>query len=162
MLNDVVRIAVVSDTHHSLSAPSRIAKAAGSVDMLFHLGDNVSDVKAIAEALNVDKVVSVRGNCDGRYDAAGTEYASVKGHRIMLTHGHLHSVKTSLLRLTLAAEEQGAEAVLFGHTHISMMDFSHGMLVLNPGSAAEPRLGAPTIAILEVSKDRISPRIIKI
>ena len=53
-----------------------------------------------------------------------------------MTHGHLHGVKLSLLRLRLAAKEAGAQVALFGHTH--RRELVHGVgtaaTVFNPGS----------------------------
>lgn len=160
MANDIVRVAVVSDSHGAAGAAEKLARSAGRVDRLFHLGDHAREAEMFAEAVGAESFLAVRGNCDGRDEAETTEMAYIFGHRIMLTHGHEYNVKTSLLRLSLAAQEMEVEAVLFGHTHQSAIDFAGGMLMVNPGSISRPRLMRPSFAILEITRDRIAPKIV--
>ena len=62
----------------------------------------------------------------------------VAGHRIFLTHGHLFNVRLDTGMLAEAARTTGADIVVYGHTHIALVE--HGdVTVLNPGSIARPR-----------------------
>lgn len=51
-----------------------------------------------------------------------------------MTHGHLHYVKQTLLRLLSDARSLGAAAALYGHTHVADCHQEDGLWVLNPGS----------------------------
>ena len=55
------------------------------------------------------------------------------------------------------ARQFEADIVCFGHSHIPETEFSHGRLLLNPGSIAEPRQNGRkhTYAILTVEKNKI-------
>ena len=73
--------------------------------------------------------------------------------RILLTHGHRYGVKEDLQRLTYAALEQACAVALFGHTHEPFLAREQGVLLLNPGSLCQPRLGAGAgLALLTVEK----------
>jgi predicted phosphodiesterase len=68
------------------------------------------------------------------------------GKKIFMTHGHLFQVKQSYLRAIYGAEEQGAEVLLFGHTHRAECFFENGLWVLNPGAAGQGTYGVLTIS----------------
>ena len=54
---------------------------------------------------------------------------------LYLTHGHRHSVKSTLGSLLRDARASGAAAVLYGHTHQPDCHREEdGLWVLNPGS----------------------------
>ena len=83
-------------------------------------------------------VYQVAGNCD-RYCAP--QYAcellvcSVGGVKIFMTHGHRYGVKAGDEALLAAAREQGAQIVLYGHTHRAVCRReTDGIWVMNPGS----------------------------
>lgn len=151
------RILVLSDTHGA-KAPLRSLVLREQPDKIFHLGDNTGDALYLAD-LGLAPVEGVRGNCDYGSDFAGSRLVRVGGHLIMLTHGHLFGVKTGLHRLYYSAQEAGAEAVLFGHTHVPHMEWEGGLLLFNPGSLGEPRLGPSSYGILTVSAAGIQPRL---
>ena len=47
---------------------------------------------------------------------------NLEGHRILLTHGHRYGVKNGLGGLLNRAAQEGADIVLFGHTHQPMTE----------------------------------------
>ena len=62
----------------------------------------------------------------------------VEGYKIFMTHGHNYGVRYTQEYIMEAAESQGANIALYGHTHI--VDYRIGPpLLLNPGSASRPR-----------------------
>ena len=70
-----------------------------------------------------------------------------------MTHGHLHGVKTGLERLLTAARNEGAQMVLYGHTHQADYHIEEdGLYVLNPGSC---RGYGGSAALLEVEDGSI-------
>lgn len=127
-------IAVISDTHGNLNAIDKILPILESCDMVFHLGDGASDMRAYKSILE-DKLVCVNGNCDFSSQDKW-KLVEVEGKRLLLTHGDVFGVKGSLTRLKLFAEEKGANAVFYGHTHVAYKEEVDGILFVNPGSLA--------------------------
>ena len=80
----------------------------------------------------------VPGNCDRyRCDSCLPEILcySIGGAKMFMTHGHKHWVKTDIFRLLADARANGADAVLFGHTHSPLCyQEPDGLWVVNPGS----------------------------
>ena len=109
-------ILVASDTH---GRRDRLAAAAARVrpDLVFFLGDGVRDLDALPDELSVR---AVRGNCDvfGSAEIPERRVEEIGGLRFFLTHGHRYGVKYSLESAMLAAVNAGADALLYGHTHV--------------------------------------------
>ena len=70
----------------------------------------------------------------------------------MMTHGHRQRVKSSLYELLLQARNYGAQAVLYGHTHIPDCWFEDGLWILNPGTCSS---WGGTAGVIEISDNRI-------
>ena len=107
-------------------------------DVILHLGDHYDDAEALAEEYPTIRMYHVPGNCD-RYrcppDALEIMTPVIDGVRLYMTHGHRHRVKTDTDRLISDAREVGAQAVLYGHTHVpECYQESDGLWVMNPGS----------------------------
>ena len=81
-------------------------------------------------------------------------------HRVLIAHGHTMGVKTGLLRAQYRALEQNADLLLFGHTHVPLVDASARPMLLNPGSIGDPR--RPTYAVLECKDGKIIPSVFKL
>ena len=75
--------------------------------------------------------------------------------RVLLCHGHTLGVKSSLLRASYEARERGAQALLYGHTHIPHIDYHDGLWLVNPGSIGDHR--RPSYGVLTVEGDKLSP-----
>ena len=155
-----MKIGVLSDSHSRHSALRGLI-ALGPIDMLFHLGDHCSDLSE--EAVGKIPFYRVRGNCDFSGSIPYFLTLDLGGRRFFLTHGHLLGVKTGVGRLICKAKEIGADAVLFGHTHMPMQENEQGILLLNPGSVGLPRGGRPaSAAILHIENGQIFPQILSI
>lgn len=104
----------------------RCIKLAGQVDVWCHLGDLTSDAEALMSRTNA-KVYAVRGNCD-YFGGSAQRYESeavveLGGARILMMHGHTHGVSPySYDRAAYRAEELHCSVLLFGHTHISIVN----------------------------------------
>lgn len=142
------RIAVFSDTHNMFSRLPLALERVGKVDLLFHLGDFAIDAERIAHELGDVPFFSVKGNND-----AGSVYPRVRIERvedvwIMLLHGDGYH---ALYQLIDKARENRCSAVLFGHTHVPLLQADGELFVINPGSMSLPRQGSkPSCAVLEV------------
>ena len=145
----VVRIGVFADSHGNLHALRDAVRRAGKLDMAVHLGDYAGDARILTEEGLACGIV--RGNNDFGSSSPTELLLDVEGVKIFCTHGPLQSVYWGLDKLYYTAKERGARAALFGHTHRPCLDNNGGLILLNPGSVAEPRGGArESYAILEI------------
>lgn len=107
-------------------------------DKMIHLGDYYEDGEAIAEEFPEIPIYQVPGNCDYYRMAEAVPAVlccEIGGVRLFMTHGHLHGVKSGTERLLKDARKNGAQAVLYGHTHrAECYQERDGLWVLNPGS----------------------------
>ena len=132
-----MKILVLSDSHAALSFMRRCIDTV-QPDAVIHLGDHYDDGSAMAEEYPQIPFYQVPGNCDAhRYFIPDpeTRLETLGGLRILMTHGHRHHVKQTLIRLLADARASGADVVLFGHTHSPYCRRQEdGLWVLNPGS----------------------------
>lgn len=129
------KILVISDTHGLVLPLKEIFEKHTDVTAIFHCGDS--------ELMNFDpilkKVHIVRGNCDYDRTLPNELFIKIGQHKIYMTHGHMHGVKSSLDQLQERAKEMGAEIALYGHSHIAKANMMDDVLMVNPGSLAYPR-----------------------
>jgi putative phosphoesterase len=132
-----MKILVLSDSHAGLSFMRRCIDAV-QPDAVIHLGDHYDDGTAMAEEYPQIRFYQVPGNCDAHrcfIPDPETRLETLGGVRILMTHGHRHHVKQTLIRLLADARASRADAVLFGHTHSAYCQREEdGLWVLNPGS----------------------------
>jgi len=116
----------------------RLAIRAVSPNAVVHLGDYYDDAVTLQEEFSHIPFHIVPGNCDrGRMLRPMPEMLcyDVCGIRLYMCHGHVQFVKQSLHYLRRDARKYGAQAALYGHTHMPdcQMD-EDGLWILNPGS----------------------------
>ena len=119
--------------------------------VIIHLGDGLSDLFSSAQ---YDNIISyaVRGNCDfsitDRMSPYGEEMPvyrliHIDKYKVFITHGHVFSVKSGYEEICREASNQGADFVLFGHTHLPMLKYiekgsirgvEKDLVLFNPGS----------------------------
>lgn len=118
---------VLSDSH---GRTSKIIEAFGrqikKPDAVIFLGDGLRDI-SYCEFGDIP-LYCVCGNCDmfrffGNVRAEDEILTTLGGKKIMMTHGHTYSVKSSYTRICMAAEKCGADIVLFGHTHLPFAEY---------------------------------------
>lgn len=157
-----MNILVASDTHGRYERLAEAIRRARP-DVLLFLGDGLRDLR-IPETEGLE-VRAVCGNCDW-YTGNPVPEARLEvigGVRIFLTHGHRYGVKWGLEKAVAAALQNGADVLLYGHTHIpfektlprghALEDGSvlqRPLLVVCPGSLGEPPDGRPAFATLTV------------
>ena len=114
-------------------------------EAVFFLGDGLEDVDTLAYMFPDVAWIVVHGNNDyAAYfrgvAAKGLESITLGGFKIVATHGHRYRAKYGTSDLKRLAKEQGADIVLFGHTHIPheeyVPDDEHPFYLFNPGPAS--------------------------
>lgn len=127
---------VVSDNHGNREVLEELFNHyRGKVDLMIHCGDS----ELPSEDSLWEGVQKVTGNCD--YDSGYPRTLTIETplDRIFVTHGHLYDVRFGVHTLSLKAAEEGANLVLFGHTHQIACEQVDHCLFLNPGSIEQPR-----------------------
>jgi putative phosphoesterase len=137
-----VLIAVISDTHlprGTRRIPDACVERMRSADLILHGGDvATAEVLAGIEALG-PPVRAVHGNVDSaelreRLPEALTVDAD--GARIAM----VHDAGPATRRLErMRARFPGADAVVFGHSHIPLHERDDGFQIFNPGSPTDRR-----------------------
>ncbi len=145
-----VVIGVIADTH-GLVRPE-VHEALAGVYLILHAGDVCGD--DILEELGIiAPVAAVAGNCDPvdhpRLPASIDR--TIEGVRIHVSHGHELGVPRP--DKLLAAYD--ADVIIYGHTHVPLVNRVDGRLVLNPGAAGPRRFDLkPTVARLTLANGR--------
>lgn len=138
-------VLIVSDSHGLTTELSQI-KQQHKADYLIHCGDSELDV----DAPELEGYVKVGGNCDADTRFPEEQIVDAEGIKLFVTHGHLFQVKTNLMPLSYRAEEEQAQVVCFGHTHIAGAEKNGNQLLVNPGSIRLPKnITEPTYAIMD-------------
>ena len=141
---------VISDSHgalENLRALMVLSQTIIKPDALIFCGDGIQDVMPYRQAARM--FWTVRGNCD-LVAPPGIPLESsqrMEGLWVYIAHGHMHRVKHSMLSILYRAQEVGAKAACFGHTHRPMAQWEGGVLLLNPGALSDGRY-----AVLEIGE----------
>lgn len=126
-------IAVISDSHGNKDSINKIKKKISNADVLLFLGDGENDLAEITNDFT-GEVFAVRGNCDitGKYPEE--QILEIQGKKIFICHGHRYNVKYGYNSIYYRGKEIGADIVLFGHSHIPIIEEYDGIVLMNPGS----------------------------
>lgn len=155
-----MKIIVFSDSHGNFNALYRVMEMHRDARAFFHLGDGQRELDDI-EALYPEKeFYSVCGNCDLASLKQATGLTEIAGKRIMFTHGHMYGVKSGIGALVTSARKNGADIVLYGHTHIPYEEYDDGLYIMNPGSIGKGVFGSrSTYGIIHIVNGQISTNI---
>lgn len=76
-------------------------------------------------------------------------------YQVLITHGHYYYVAMGVEDLKKEALGRGMDIVMFGHTHRPLLDYSKGIVTLNPGSVSFPRQEGrrPSYALMELDQE---------
>ena len=141
-----MKILCFSDSHGNEYYMKRALSLHPDAEVVFFLGDGLYDVAHFVMNDKNRAWLCVRGNCDtairvGCMEAPKTASITLCGKKIVYTHGDLYGVKYGTDGLKLLAEREGADIVLFGHTHMPHESYipndNGGVYLFNPGSIGE-------------------------
>jgi putative phosphoesterase len=150
-----ITVGVISDTH-GLMRPQAIAALRGS-DLIIHAGD-VGSPDVIEALRGLAPTFAVRGNVDTASWAAAlpmTERVAVGALFFFVLH--------EISQLDLDPAAAGVAAVVFGHSHMPLIETRNGVLFLNPGSAGPRRFRLPVaVARVGVCGRELRPAIVEL
>jgi putative phosphoesterase len=161
-------VGLIADTHVPARAPripKMVFKIFENVDFIVHAGDLVQ-LFVIDELEQLAPVLAVHGNMDGpEVSGALPKLNSLKiyGWKI----GVMHDPKTLFGRgkMREIVKQNNFDALVYGHTHNANIKWEGKILYINPGSPTNPVssfMNKPSVALLKVTKEAITPEIVHI
>ncbi|MCM1055365.1 MAG: metallophosphoesterase [Bacteroides sp.] len=138
-----MKILVASDSHGNYRALIKAVEACKPFDAFIFLGDGENDFNIAARNMSGISTYRVRGNNDWDSSIVLSAVVELDSHKLFLTHGNHYALAQGYERLISAANQNGCQAALFGHTHSRHYSFENGVHLFNPGSVAIPRDGRP-------------------
>ena len=147
-----MKILIFSDSHSSIRFMRQCVEKI-KPDAMIHLGDHFDDAEAIREDYPHIPMVQVPGNCDYRSLEEAERLLFIEDKRVMICHGHTLGVKQSLLRAGYKSEEENLDLLLFGHTHLPMVDLRGKTWFVNPGSIGD--YFRPFYAVVTIENGKI-------
>ena len=153
-------LGLISDTHISQEGeklPPQIREVFTAVDLILHGGD-IYLLSVLDELEAIAPVMAVRGNGDVRLPPdprlKDNLVLNLQGTRLGLTHG-LDYPEPSWRTIEAAMQYEFGERVeiiVFGDSHVALIEIYKGVLLINSGSPTFPRqikeLGS--VALLEI------------
>ena len=146
-----------------------MAKAFASVDLILHAGD-LHVLSVLDDLEQIAPVIAVRGNGDcwipQDHRLKDTYWLRAEGVCIGLTHAlEYPETRWRSIEDSMERDFRGAvDVIVFGDTHVAMVENYKGILLVNPGSPTLPsgikRLG--TVAILEVAQGKAQALILQL
>jgi putative phosphoesterase len=155
-------IGIISDTHDNLPMVEKAVNRlnAEKVELVLHAGDYTSPFTIQKFKILNCNLVGVFGNNDGDHELLKKRFSEfqncevrgrfaqveAEGFKIALLHGD----ETELLNVLVNCG--GFDAVVSGHTHISVNKEKGKTLVICPGEVCGYLYGKPTLALLDTQK----------
>jgi uncharacterized protein len=149
------RLGVLSGTHRysrAAAVPEAAMVRMGDCDAYLHCGDFLDPV-LLQPLRDRAPLYAVLGNVDPA-DLGGETPGAVLLRLGQWRVGAIHAAgpNAAAWRRTAAAFPERLDVLCFGHSHRPVALNSDGLVLLNPGSAVDPRgLPAPSVAVVELS-----------
>ena len=139
MEHDAKTVVVMADTHADSidELPEKLRTALTRADMVLHLGDFTSS-RFFNELKKTCNFRGIWGNHDSKAiheELKRSDDVEIGGKKLGLIHGFL-SPFGSRLRMRNWFKGLNLDAILYGHTHVPIIERVKGMLYFNPGSVA--------------------------
>ena len=160
-------IGLISDTHVPTRAPSiprQVFDVFKNVDYVIHAGDLV-ELPVIDDLEQIAPVLAVQGNMDTE-EAKNVlpELNSLKVFDWKIGVMHDPDVLNGSDRMLYLAKENHFNVLVYGHTHSPRIKWEGEILYINPGSPTDPVsfLNKPSVGLLQITKNAITPLIINL
>lgn len=149
-----MKVLIVSDTHGKNHYLLKTLEKVRPIDLLIHLGDFEGGEEYI-QSIASCPTEFVSGNNDFFNGFPKDKLIRIGKYKVLLTHGHRYGVNYSTNTIRDMAVKNNADIVMFGHTHVPMIDLSGDIWVINPGSLALPRQYGriPTFIIMDIDSE---------
>jgi len=163
-----MKLLIFSDSHGDVDAMSGAVETE-KPGWILHLGDCADDARQIAGRYPRIPVIAIPGNTDS--SEKNEEWArchEIGGRRFLLTHGHTFRVaedRDGIRNLALYGFEQGADIILFGHTHEPYLNCCNGKWIMNPGFIGRHPVtngGRPTYGVLTMANEFLQWRLAEV
>lgn len=177
-----MKIGVLADTHipdRRRSLPPGVLEIFSSVEIVLHAGDitQMELLRQLQEQVSLTFAVSGdKDNGSVKSNLQELQVLEFGGVRIGLLHGNRDS-RTELIERArgifrpwqytpayfdyILSRFTDVDAIVFGHTHIPYAKIHNGIFLFNPGSLV-PRVGEPSVGLLEIDTRGIRGRIINV
>ena len=147
----LVRVGLISDTHGGLDARVlSLFAGQGPLAAIVHAGDIGASPGILWELEAIAPVTAVLGNCDHAmpgFDLASVARTTISGVRVLAIHDFRD----------LGGIPDDVDVVVCGHSHVPRVEYHGDVLVVNPGSASEPRrMWRRSVGILEIAAQKRS------
>ncbi len=146
-----MKVLIVSDTHGRNYNFLKTLEKVSPIDMLIHLGD-YDGGEGYIMSVTPCRTEMVSGNNDFFNGLPKEKLICIGKYTIMLTHGHRYGVYNTTQDIKEEAAKRNANIVMFGHTHVPMIDLNDEVWAINPGSLALPRQSnrIPSFIIMDI------------
>ncbi len=146
-----MKILIVSDTHGKDKYLYNTLQRVGPIELLIHLGDSHGKEEYI-KSISPCPVEMVSGNNDIFTGLPKDKNILIGKYKVMLTHGHRYNVYYGTEKIKEVAAARQVDIIMFGHTHVPLIDLTGKIWAINPGSLALPRQRGriPTFIIMEI------------
>ena len=159
-------VGLISDTHvpkRAMCIPKRVFEIFENVDYIIHAGDLV-ELAVVDELETIAPVLAVHGNMDGLEAAKalpGFNSLKIFDWKIGVTHDQNNLF--GLNKPIKNAKENDFNVFVYGHTHVADIKWDGKVLYINPGSPTDPLsvLVKPSVGLLKITKDNITPQIVE-
>ena len=153
-----MRIAIVSDTHGNFALAVRALDVLGHFDHIIHLGDTTADAEIMELSLGREMIIT-SGNCDMKREYPHCLVMDLCGKKFLITHGDRFQVKSGLAKIYQGALDEGADIVLYGHTHMPSIEQRDELTLMNPGAVTKAARN-PTMGIITIEAGAVHGEII--
>ncbi|MBQ7740012.1 MAG: YfcE family phosphodiesterase [Eubacterium sp.] len=137
-----MRLVVTADSHRdSRDFFNVLDRHEKNADLFINLGDSEHELELLEMTRPDIKIECVAGNNDWHSNLPFYKMLTCSGKKVLITHGHTFHVKYGLGELKDFARREGADIVLFAHTHEAYTDYEDGIYYMNPGAICHASYG---------------------
>lgn len=148
-----MKVLIVSDTHRHNENFVKAVERTAPIDLVIHCGDIEGSELFISQAAGCP-VQMVAGNNDFFSELPGELTFKIGALQVWVTHGHHYYVSMGTEFIIEEARARGVDVVMYGHTHRPSIEYSAGIVALNPGSLSYPRQDGRRPSYIVMETDR--------
>lgn len=150
-----MNIMIISDDHGRdtfVQAFSDAKEKYGDIDAVIHAGDTERADNSFYENNCKCPFYVVTGNNDYNGNPSYLN-VSLGGKKFFVSHGHRYGVYMGMDKIINTAMVNGADFLIYGHTHIPDHQKGDSLEVINPGSLAGIRSGTRSYVVISLKNN---------